>query len=34
VEQSRWTRLWATPVYRHLFDPDGRPRSLRRAKAF
>jgi phosphatidylserine/phosphatidylglycerophosphate/cardiolipin synthase-like enzyme len=34
VEQSRWTRLWATPVYRHLFDPDGRARSLRRAKSF
>ena len=34
VEQSSWTRLWATPVYRHLFDPDGRPRSSRRAESF
>lgn len=22
---SRWTRLWATPLYRTLYDPDGRP---------
>jgi hypothetical protein len=34
VDQARWTRWWATPVYRHLFDPDGRPRSLRRMKSF
>ena len=34
VHQSRWTRLWATPVYQHLFDPDGRPRSLRRNNTF
>ena len=29
-----WTRLWATPVYRVLYDPDGRPRSLRRRHDF
>jgi phosphatidylserine/phosphatidylglycerophosphate/cardiolipin synthase-like enzyme len=34
IEQSRWTRLWATPLYQHVFDPDGRPRSLRRAGTF
>ncbi|GAA2164836.1 phospholipase D-like domain-containing protein [Pedococcus bigeumensis] len=22
---SRWTRLWATPLYRVVYDPDGRP---------
>ena len=21
---SRWTRIWATPMYRTLYDPDGR----------
>jgi phosphatidylserine/phosphatidylglycerophosphate/cardiolipin synthase-like enzyme len=31
IRQARWTIAWATPVYRRLFDPDGRPRSLRRA---
>ncbi|CAN5383360.1 phospholipase D-like domain-containing protein [soil metagenome] len=24
-ELSRFTRLWATPVYRSFYDPDGRP---------
>ncbi|HVA59523.1 MAG TPA: phospholipase D-like domain-containing protein [Mycobacteriales bacterium] len=24
------TRLWATPLYRGIYDPDGRPRRLRR----
>jgi phosphatidylserine/phosphatidylglycerophosphate/cardiolipin synthase-like enzyme len=28
------TRLWATPVYRFLDDPDGRPLRLRLKKAF
>jgi phosphatidylserine/phosphatidylglycerophosphate/cardiolipin synthase-like enzyme len=28
------TRLWATPVYRLLADPDGRPLKLRRSGTF
>jgi phosphatidylserine/phosphatidylglycerophosphate/cardiolipin synthase-like enzyme len=28
------TRLWATGVYRTLYDPDGRPRDLRRRREF
>ncbi|SDF62616.1 Phosphatidylserine/phosphatidylglycerophosphate/cardiolipin synthase [Blastococcus aurantiacus] len=31
---SRFTRLWATPVYRLLVDPDGRPLRLRIRKEF
>jgi hypothetical protein len=31
---SRLQRLWAEPVYRLVFDPDGRPRSLRRSGRF
>jgi len=31
---SWWTRTWATPLYRCLYDPDGRPPALRRASAF
>jgi hypothetical protein len=31
---SRLTRLWATPVYRLLVDPDGRPVRLRLRKSF
>lgn len=31
---SRSTRLWATPLYRVVFDPDGRPRRLRKQRAF
>jgi phosphatidylserine/phosphatidylglycerophosphate/cardiolipin synthase-like enzyme len=31
---SRWTRMWAQPLYRRVFDPDGRPRHLRRAHQF
>ena len=27
-------RVWAIPAYRYLVDPDGRPRSLRKAKSF
>ena len=28
------TRAWATPLYHRLYDPDGRPRGLRRRQAF
>jgi hypothetical protein len=28
------TRLWATPVYRLLDDPDGRPLRLRLKRSF
>jgi hypothetical protein len=31
---SRWTRTWATPLYRCFYDPDGRPPALRRNSAF
>ncbi|WP_244524826.1 phospholipase D family protein [Trujillonella endophytica] len=31
---SRITRLWATPVYRLIDDPDGRPLRLRRRGSF
>ena len=31
---SRLTRAWATPLYRVLYDPDGRPRRARRAGTF
>ncbi len=31
---SRRTLAWATPLYRMVYDPDGRPRSLRRAHQF
>jgi phosphatidylserine/phosphatidylglycerophosphate/cardiolipin synthase-like enzyme len=30
----RLTELWATPIYRFICDPDGRPRSLRRRGQF
>ena len=34
-EQLSWlTRLWATPLYRLVNDPDGRPVRLRLAKRF
>lgn len=33
-ELSRLTRIWATPMYRLLFDPDGRSRQLRRKNAY
>ena len=32
--QSRRTLLWATPLYRTIYDPDGRPRSFRRKHRF
>jgi len=28
-DQGRLTRLWATPLYRLVYDPDGRPLDLR-----
>ncbi|MDX6199302.1 MAG: hypothetical protein QOJ79_2453 [Actinomycetota bacterium] len=31
---STWTRRWATVAYRVIYDPDGRPRALRRRHAF
>ena len=31
---SRWASTWAKPAYRHLYDPDGRPATLRRNNAF
>src|SRR5947209_4382476 len=31
---GRVARVWATPRYRTIYDPDGRPRSLRRRNAF
>ncbi|RYV50114.1 phospholipase [Pengzhenrongella frigida] len=31
---SRWTRLWATPLYRVLYDPDGRSLRMRRSRTF
>jgi phosphatidylserine/phosphatidylglycerophosphate/cardiolipin synthase-like enzyme len=33
-ELSWWTRQWSGLLYRTVFDPDGRPRALRRAHAF
>jgi len=31
VHLSRASRLWAEPLYRTIYDPDGRPSALRRA---
>ena len=31
---SWWTRTWATPMYRLLYDPDGRRASMRRAHRY
>jgi hypothetical protein len=31
VELSAFTRTWAGPLYRLVYDPDGRPQRLRRA---
>jgi phosphatidylserine/phosphatidylglycerophosphate/cardiolipin synthase-like enzyme len=31
---SRWTRTWAALPYRLIYDPDGRPRRMRRAGQF
>jgi hypothetical protein len=31
---SRWQALWAEPLYRTMYDPDGRPRRMRRRRDF
>ncbi len=31
---SRWTRVWASPLYRILYDPDGRSVRMRRDRRF
>lgn len=31
---SAWTRTWARVAYNVIYDPDGRPRAMRRAGAF
>ena len=31
---SRWTRTWATPMYRLLYDPDGRRPRMRHARRY
>jgi phosphatidylserine/phosphatidylglycerophosphate/cardiolipin synthase-like enzyme len=31
---DRRTRMWAAPLYQWLYDPDGRPRSVRRSGTF
>jgi phosphatidylserine/phosphatidylglycerophosphate/cardiolipin synthase-like enzyme len=31
---SRWSKRWAAPLYRWLYDPDGRPPALRRQPGF
>jgi phosphatidylserine/phosphatidylglycerophosphate/cardiolipin synthase-like enzyme len=31
---SPWSRLWSTPLYRILYDPDGRSRSWRKASRY
>jgi phosphatidylserine/phosphatidylglycerophosphate/cardiolipin synthase-like enzyme len=33
-EQSRITRVWADPLYRLVYDPDGRPLGLRLRRSF
>ncbi len=34
VQLSNWTRRWAGILYRTVFDPDGRPRSMRKTDSF
>ncbi len=34
VHLSRWSRLWAEPFYRTVYDPDARPSALRREGAW
>ena len=34
LRQSLITRLWATPLYRTVYDPDARPQTLRRTHRF
>jgi phosphatidylserine/phosphatidylglycerophosphate/cardiolipin synthase-like enzyme len=31
---GRLERIWARPLYKHVYDPDGRPRRMRRANEF
>ena len=31
---SRWQRVWARPIFDHVYDPDGRPRAMRRRGAY
>jgi phosphatidylserine/phosphatidylglycerophosphate/cardiolipin synthase-like enzyme len=31
---SRWTRTWSTPLYRVMYDPDGRRAAMRRRNEF
>ncbi len=31
---NKLTRLWAEPLYRRIYDPDGRPRRLRRTNEY
>ncbi|GAB2596072.1 phospholipase D family protein [Kribbella endophytica] len=31
---SRWQRVWARPIFDHVYDPDGRPLSMRRRGAY
>ena len=31
---SAWTRAWASVLYRVVYDPDGRPRAMRRTHTF
>ncbi len=33
-QMSALTRAWATPLYRIIYDPDGRPRAMRRTGRF
>ena len=33
-ELTRAQRAWATPLYENIYDPDGRPRALKKARTF
>ena len=33
-ELDAWTRAWATPLYKLIYDPDGRPGRMRRSGEF
>ena len=34
IQPSTMTRLWAEPLYKRIYDPDGRPSDLRRTEAW
>ena len=34
IKLSRFARTWTQPLYRTVYDPDGRPRSLRRVNQY